>query len=405
MGGKHQPPDSGQTYRDAELALARGDIKAGANGLQRAADQGSAAAMARLAQFLLHFESGPDFESETAADSGPGPVDPLQRRDHALRLLESSRQAGVALAPYLLAMLAVDDRHCADATLAEWLCEAARLGHPEALRAQAVLLAEHAQAPVRALGRSQLAELARRGDALSAQMHAAYGRTDPPLAGLEPVAADVGPALVQVLADMRAPSAVQALADPPAILLAPELLSAGLCFYLCCFALPRLRPSQVHDPAAGSGQQALLRTSSDAAIDPLEEDFVLRLLQVRMASMAGLPLRHAEHLVVLRYRPGEEYRPHRDTLGPSALAAHRPQAGQRARTVCAYLNPVADGGETDFPQRGVRIAPRPGSAVAFDNLDRDGRPASASLHAGLPVRAGEKWLATLWMRERPYRRF
>jgi prolyl 4-hydroxylase len=25
------------------------------------------------------------------------------------------------------------------------------------------------------------------------------------------------------------------------------------------------------------------------------------------------------------------------------------------------------------------------------------------LHAGLPVRRGEKWIATKWLRERPYR--
>ena len=48
---------------------------------------------------------------------------------------------------------------------------------------------------------------------------------------------------------------------------------------------------------------------------------------------------------------------------------------------------------------------RMGRAVAFRNTDDAGRPDPDSLHAGTPVLAGEKWLATLWFRERRYRAF
>ena len=53
----------------------------------------------------------------------------------------------------------------------------------------------------------------------------------------------------------------------------------------------------------------------------------------------------------------------------------------------------------------MSIAPVPGRAVVFDNLLADGRPDPESLHAGLPVARGEKWLATLWLRERRYRHY
>jgi hypothetical protein len=43
--------------------------------------------------------------------------------------------------------------------------------------------------------------------------------------------------------------------------------------------------------------------------------------------------------------------------------------------------------------------------VVFDNLFADGRPDPDSLHAGTPVERGEKWLATLWIRQRRYRDF
>jgi hypothetical protein len=81
----------------------------------------------------------------------------------------------------------------------------------------------------------------------------------------------------------------------------------------------------------------------------------------------------------------------------------RPHAGNRTRTVCVYLNPVAAGGDTDFPVAGVRVAPEVGKAVIFDSLHADGTPNPDSLHAGLPVEDGEKWLATLWIRQGRYR--
>jgi prolyl 4-hydroxylase len=383
-----------QDYLVAERLLAQGHIEAGLGRLRNAVDAGSAPAMARLAQYLLHF------------DDATGAETPAQRRRAASDLLQRAHAEGSGPAAYLLALLRIGSEAGTPESIADLLQAAARRGHVDSLRALGVLLAEHSAAPVRQAGLDLLTRAAQSGDALAAQMRSAYQRASSAVTAPAPATdRELDQALLQVLSALAMPATAESLADSPVIARVPELLGAGLCYYVCCFALPRLRSSAVHDPAAGAARHASLRTSSDASIDPLEEDLILRLIQARMAAAAGLPLIHAEHLVVLRYRPGEEYRPHRDTLGPSALAVDRPQAGQRARTLCAYLNPVPAGGETDFPLRGVRVAPSPGAAVFFDNLGSDGRPAEASLHAGLPVLAGEKWLATLWLREQPYRRF
>lgn len=383
-----------QDYLEAERELAHGRIEEGLGGLRRAAEAGSVPAMARLGQYLLHFDD------ETGAET------PAQRRQRARDLLQRAQDAGSAPAAYLLALMSVGSKAGSPELIAGQLQAAAKLGHGDSLRALGVLLAEHPASSVRQAGLDLLTRAARSGDALAAQMRSAYQRASAVGTPAAPITEQtLEQALLESLGALAVPVPAESLADSPVITRVPELLGAGLCYYLCCFAQPRLRSSAVHDPSVGAARHASLRTSSDTSIDPLEEDLILRLIQARMAAAAGLPLIQAEHLVVLRYRPGEEYRPHRDTLGPSALAADRPQAGQRARTVCAYLNPVPAGGETDFPMRGVRVAPSPGAAVVFDNLDSAGRPAEASLHAGLPVRAGEKWLATLWLRERPYRRF
>ena len=90
-------------------------------------------------------------------------------------------------------------------------------------------------------------------------------------------------------------------------------------------------------------------------------------------------------------------------LPPGTLQMDRPHAGNRTRTVCVYLNAVEAGGATTFPVPGLSIDPLPGRAVVFDNLTHDGSPDPDSLHAGTPVEAGEKWLATLWIRQGRYR--
>ncbi|MEA9906185.1 2OG-Fe(II) oxygenase [Xanthomonas campestris pv. raphani] len=181
------------------------------------------------------------------------------------------------------------------------------------------------------------------------------------------------------------------------------VLSADECRLLMLLARPHLRPSQVVDPNDASTRRTPVRTSQGATLDPILEDFAARAAQARLAACAGLPLSHAEPLSVLCYVPGEHYRPHRDYLPPNTIAIDRPAAGNRLRTVCVYLNAVQAGGATDFPIAGVRVQPRAGAVVCFDNLLADGTPDPDSLHAGLPVDAGSKWLGTLWFRQRRYR--
>jgi hypothetical protein len=195
------------------------------------------------------------------------------------------------------------------------------------------------------------------------------------------------------------------LSERPLIAAFDGLLSRDECRLLMASARPRLAHSHTLDPHAGEKTFSGIRTSSDASFDTLHEDLALRIVQARMATAAGVELAQAEPLIVLRYLPGEEYHPHRDFLPPAAIQRNHPAAGDRVGTICVYLNAVEAGGATDFPLAGVRVAPSAGGAVAFRNLLADGRPDVDTLHAGLSVERGEKWLATLWIRQRRYRQF
>lgn len=183
-----------------------------------------------------------------------------------------------------------------------------------------------------------------------------------------------------------------------------EVFNELLCDYLINVAASHMRPSGVVDPASGKPLQSDLRTSSSMNFQLSMYDMAVGLACRRLATLAGKPATHAEPLSVLRYLPGQEYKPHYDHFTVDEHGAPRVQDsnGQRVATVFVYLNDVEKGGATDFPRLGKRTQPARGKAVAFMNCNADGQPNLDMLHAGMPVTRGEKWLATLWFRERPF---
>ena len=68
----------------------------------------------------------------------------------------------------------------------------------------------------------------------------------------------------------------------------------------------------------------------------------------------------------------------------------------------AFLSVPETGGETYFPRIDVKIPPRAGSLVMWNNLDAKGEPNTDTLHQGLPVLTGTKHIITKWYRERPW---
>jgi prolyl 4-hydroxylase len=122
-------------------------------------------------------------------------------------------------------------------------------------------------------------------------------------------------------------------------------------------------------------------------------------IEARVAALLNWPLDHGEGIQVLRYRPGAEYRPHHDYFDPAhpGTAHVLKRGGQRVGTLVMYLNTPQGGGATTFPDVGLEVAPIRGNAVFF-SYDRP-HASTRTLHGGAPVTAGEKWVATKWMRE------
>ena len=189
----------------------------------------------------------------------------------------------------------------------------------------------------------------------------------------------------------------------PVIAVLESVLSAEECDQLIELARPRLTPSTVVDPVTGINTVAAHRNSEGMFFRLEETPFVAR-LDRRISQLMNFPLVNGEGLQVLRYGPGAQSTPHFDFLIPGNAANQQSLArsGQRVSSLVIYLNDVAAGGETVFPEAALSVCAHKGHAVYFEYCNDANQLDHLTLHAGAPVIAGEKWALTKWMRQRPF---
>ena len=184
----------------------------------------------------------------------------------------------------------------------------------------------------------------------------------------------------------------------PRVVVFGGLLGDAECDALMALAAPRLIRSETVDNATGGSEVNAARTS-DGMFFERGETALIRSIESRIAELLRWPVDHGEGLQVLRYRPGAEYRPHHDYFDPAhpGSASILERGGQRVATVVMYLNTPEGGGATTFPDAGLEVMPARGNAVYFSYPRA--HAGTKTLHGGAPVTAGEKWVATKWLRE------
>ena len=184
------------------------------------------------------------------------------------------------------------------------------------------------------------------------------------------------------------------LSDRPHISTFPALFSPDECDFLIAEAQPWLQQSLVIDPRTGGQMRNPIRTSDSMSFGYVQEGPAVHALNRRIAAATGTDAKQGESLQVLRYRPGQEYKPHFDALAG--------EPNQRILTMLVYLSDDYQGGETLFLRTGLRFKGKKGDALLFRNALPDGRADEMTQHAGLPVTAGEKIIASRWIRARPF---
>lgn len=175
--------------------------------------------------------------------------------------------------------------------------------------------------------------------------------------------------------------------------------------YLIGMAGRNLNRSNVVSPISGELIEDEYRTSSDMRFWPAYQDLVIYCFLERIARATGEPVQNQEMLGVLKYEPGQEYKPHGDFFTPDFSGNNKEveRSGQRIKTFLVYLNEEFTGGETEFVNIDFKTRGKKGDGLMFINVTENNDPNTLTVHAGRPVEAGLKWLATMWIREKEYK--
>ncbi len=202
-----------------------------------------------------------------------------------------------------------------------------------------------------------------------------------------------------VVARMMAAGGVQRVPSPKLdLFIARDVLTPALCGTLIAGIDAVRRPSTIAD----SNGDAAYRTSETG--DLWAGDPAVQEAERRIAALTGLDGRYGEPLQGQRYAVGQEFKGHTDYFEPSGVDFDRfcAVAGNRTWTVMIYLNAPEAGGATRFKAVDKIIQPETGKLVAWNNRREDGMVNPATLHQGMKVRAGLKYVITKWFRERPW---
>jgi prolyl 4-hydroxylase len=178
----------------------------------------------------------------------------------------------------------------------------------------------------------------------------------------------------------------------------PGFLSPELCEALIAMIERDRRPSTIAD----ENGDAYFRTSETCDL-PAEEPAV-QALERCLFELNGIDPAHGEPVQGQRYLPGQEFKAHTDYFEPTGrdFAKFCSVAGQRTWTFMIYLNAVEAGGATRFKTIGKMFKPEAGKLLCWNNHQPDGTLNAATLHHGMKVRKGVKYVITKWYRERPW---
>ncbi|AGF85101.1 4-hydroxylase [Moumouvirus goulette] len=162
--------------------------------------------------------------------------------------------------------------------------------------------------------------------------------------------------------------------------------------------------SKLFDSEVISGKNKAIRNSQQCWVS--KYDPMVKSMFQKISQQFNIPIQNAEDLQVVRYLPGQYYNEHHDACCDNNDKCNEfiSRGGQRCLTVLIYLNNEFEGGHTFFKNLGLKVKPETGDAIVFYPLAKNtSKCHPLSLHAGMPVTNGEKWIANLWFRERSFR--
>lgn len=170
----------------------------------------------------------------------------------------------------------------------------------------------------------------------------------------------------------------------------------------CAGLVDRIEANRRPSTLANFNGDALFRTSETCDLDAADPAVVS--LDAKLAELSGIDPAFGETIQGQRYDTGQEFKAHTDCFEPNSedWTKYCTVAGQRTWTFMIYLNDVPAGGATRFKTIDKIIQPERGKLLAWNNRNPDGSINMASMHHGMKVRKGRKYIITRWYREKPW---
>jgi len=180
----------------------------------------------------------------------------------------------------------------------------------------------------------------------------------------------------------------------PLIFTIDNFLTKEECGQIINFARNKMERAQI-----GTGKTAKvsqIRTGSSYFLKYLDDPDIFQIYK-KIALLLYKPGRNFDPFFqVIHYGPGEEYKAHVD---PSPERNKVENIRHRKMTCLFYLNDVSEGGETEFPKINIKVPPKMGRMVYFENY-KDGKINYDSTHRSIPIKSGEKWAFNLWYHDK-----
>lgn len=191
----------------------------------------------------------------------------------------------------------------------------------------------------------------------------------------------------------------------PLVLHVLNVFTPEECDWLIQASMPKLTPSMVVSDSRQENFNAKhdARTSYGTYFHRGSSEQI-KTIDNRLAEIFGCPVKNGESLQILNYKEGAEYKPHFDFFDANTDGGREAmkRGGNRFATIIVYLSDCKQGGGTIFPNLNLQVMPIKGSAVYFEYADLGNPDSQLTLHGGSPVIMGEKWIATKWLRQKPW---
>lgn len=196
---------------------------------------------------------------------------------------------------------------------------------------------------------------------------------------------------------------VERLSDQLDLFKIKNVLTEEQCTQIIDVIRTKAKPSTVIDLKNGGSKSSDFRTSSTAYLNRSIAKIVND-VEDAILNAVTIHEKFSECVQGQYYKVGEQYKPHFDSFFPTtdALKEAIEKNGNRSWTAMVYLNNVEKGGHTKFTKIDLETIPEAGTLILWRNT-LNGENVVNSMHWGMPVEEGEKFILTKWFRNKVIR--